>query len=132
MPAYPGNAQAQLLENNRQVYLWDNETIPVDTIGSLSRAVEVRRVNQSFYPWGLSFEAVFSGAPGTFEIDIMAANNDIGLPNPGNYVKIGTISSVNGNNVGRWDMPSYFWPKFIAVYMKALGNSVTVSLQVTK
>lgn len=133
MPAYPGNSLAYPLINNRQHFLWENETVPVNTSpGSLSRAFELQRVNQSFYPWGLSFEAWFSGAPGAFEIDIVGANNDIGYPTPGNYIVLGTITMVNSQNVGRWDMPSNMWPKFIAAYLKALTNPVTVTLQVTK
>jgi hypothetical protein len=133
MPAYPGNALAQPLLNNRQVFLWDNESIPASASpGSLSRAFELQRVNQSFYPWGLSFEAWFSGDPGAFEIDIMGANND----NAENYVELGTIAATNhatsGAYVGRWDMPSNMWPKFIAAYMKTLPNTVNVTLQVTK
>jgi hypothetical protein len=133
MPAYPGNSLAYPLINNRQHFLWENETVPVNiSPGSLSRAFELQRVNQSFYPWGLSFEAWFSGAPGAFEIDIVGANNDIGYPTPGNYIVLGTITMVNSQNVGRWDMPSNMWPKFIAGYLKALTNPVTVTLQVTK
>jgi len=134
MPAYPGNNLAKPLINNRQHFLWNAETVPVNaSAGSLSMAFELQRVNQSFYPWGLSFEAWFSAAPGAFEIDIMGANNDIGIPSPGNYVQIGTITAVNGQNVGRWDMPSNVWPKYIAAYLKTLTNSsVLVSLQVTK
>ena len=132
-PAYPGNSLAKPLLNNRQVFLWENEAVPASASpGSLSRAFELERVNQSFYPWGLSFEAWFSGAPGTFEIDIMGANNDIGYPTPGNYILLGTITAVNTQNVGRWDMPSNMWPKFVAAYMKTLGNSVNETLQVTK
>ena len=133
MPGYAGNNQAKPLINNRQHFLWDNELVPVNTTGSLSVAFELQRVNQSFYPWGLSFECQFSAAPGAFEIDIVAANNDNGIPSPGNYVQIGNITSVNGQNVGRWDMPSYFWPKYIAAYLKTLSNGAAlITMQVTK
>jgi hypothetical protein len=133
MPAYEGNSQAVPLINNRQIYLWNNESPAVNgATGSLSISVELQRVNQSFYPWGLSFEAWFSGAPGAFEIDIMGSNTDTGSPSPGNYVKIGSITTVNGSNVGRWDMPSNVWPKYVAGYLLTLTNPVSVTLQVTK
>ncbi len=132
MSAYPGNGLATLLDNNRQVYLWDNDTVPVNTVGSLSVAYQLRRIDNAFYPWGLSFECWFSAAPGAFEIDIMGANNDVGYPTPGNYVQIGSITAVNANNVGRWDMASYIWPRYIAAYLKTLTNSVLVTLQATK
>ena len=133
MPPYPGNNLAQMLQNNRQVYLWENEIIPASaSVGSLSVAFQVWKVNQSFYPYGISFEAWFDGAPGAFEIDILGANQDLGYPNPGHYVQLGNITAVNGSNVGRWDMPSNMWPKYVAAYMKTLTNAVAVTLQVTK
>lgn len=133
MPAYPGNGLAQLLANNREAFLWLNETVPASTSpGSLSVAFKLDRISQSFYPWGLSFEVWFSGPPGTFEVDLMGANNDIGYPTPGNYVQIGSITNVNSSNVGRWDMASNIWPKYVAGYLKTLTNAVSITLQVTK
>lgn len=129
MPAYAGNNQAKLLHNNGQGFLWDNEVAPV---GTLSKAYILERINRSYYPWGLSFEVSFSGAPGAFEIDLMAANSDIGNPAPGNYIQIGTITTVNSSNVGRWDMPSNVWPKYVAAYITTLTNAVNVTLTVTK
>ncbi len=126
MPAYPGSSLANILANNRQVYLWDDESVPAGaTYGSLSWAFQLERHNRSFYPWGFSVEVWFSGAPGTFEIDIMGANNDL----MENYVQIGSITAVNSSNVGRWDMASYIWPKYVAAYMKTLTNAVNVTLQ---
>ncbi len=129
MPSYAGTGQAQLLYENTQKYLWQNETVATST---LSLAYELRRVLSTFYPWGLSFEVIFSGNPGTFEIDIMGANNDIAV----NYVQIGTITvtnnSTSGVYVGRWDMPTNVWPKYVAGYVKTLGNTVNVTLQVTR
>ena len=133
MPAYPGNGLATSLAYNRQVYLWDNETVPASaSFGSLSKACLIQRIDGGYYPWGLSFEAMFSGNPGVFEIDLMGANNDTGYPTPGNYIQLGNITEVNGSYVGRWDMPSNIWPKYVAAYMKTLGNSVNVWLQVTR
>ena len=126
MPAYPGTDLAKILANNRQVYLWNNETVAAGaSIGSLSVSFELERHNRSFYPWGLSVEVWFSEAPGTFEIDIMGANND----SLGHYVQIGSIVAVNSSNVGRWDMATNIWPKYIAAYLKTLTNAVNVSAQ---
>jgi hypothetical protein len=107
MPGYQGQGQAKLLSDNQQKYLWQNEPV---TAGALSIAYELTRVSRSFYPWGLSFEVMFSAAPGAFEIDITAANNDIA----GDYIQIGTITTANATNVGRCDMPSNVWPKYVA------------------
>jgi hypothetical protein len=125
MPAYPGNSQAILLRNNRQGHFWNNETVPANT---LSRAFQLERINRSSYPWGCSFEAFFGGIPGAFEIDIMGANMDVIQ----NYVSLGTITAVNSYNVGRWDMPSNMWPKYVAAFVKTLTNAVGVTVQVTR
>jgi len=125
MPGFAGTGQAALLRGNQQVFLWQNES---GITGRLSLAFELARVNRSFYPWGLSFEVVFSGAPGVFEIDIMGANNDIAR----NYISLGTITAVNTANVGRWDMDSHFWPKYVAGFVKSLGSAVNITLQITR
>lgn len=129
MPGYKGNGLATLLRSNQQGDLWLKESVPV---GSYSTAFQLERISHSSYPWGLSFEAVFSADPGTFEIDILGANNDTGDPGPGNYVQLGTITSVNASFVGRLDMASNMWPKFVRAYLKTLTNAVVVSLQVTR
>ena len=130
MSAYAGSNQAKILRNNAQVFLWNNE-VPV--VGTLSVAFLLERINRSYYPWGLSFEASFSGDPGTFEIDLMGANNDQLV----NYIQLGTISSTNNGGiftgfVGRWDMPSNMWPKYVAGYISALTNAVRLTLTATK
>jgi hypothetical protein len=125
MPGFAGSGKAQLLRDNQQVYLWQNEAVAA---GVLSVAFELARVSHSFYPWGLSCEVAFAGAPGAFEIDIMAANND----SAANFISIGTITTVNNANVARWDMPTNIWPKYIAGFVKTLTNAVNVSLQVTR
>lgn len=132
MPAYGGSNLAKLLHNNVQGFLWDNE-IPV--VGTLSKAYILERINRSFYPWGLSFEATFSGNPGAFEIDLMGANNDQLI----SYNFLGSIVQTNNlygtiftGYVGRWDMPSQIWPKYVAGYIKTLTNAVNLTLTVTK
>lgn len=132
MGAYPGPNQANFLRDNSLRYMWDNEPV---VAGELSVAFMPERINRSFYPYGMSFEASFSGNPGVFEIDIMGANNDVQQ----NYVFLGSITSTNNaygsifaGYVGRWDMPSNMWPKYVAGYIKALANAVNVTLTVAK
>ena len=133
MPAYPGNNLAKELLNNRQGYLWLNEAPPVNTYpGSLSVAYQLQRINQSFYPWGAAFEVAFSAAPGAFNIYIMGSNTDQGNPSPGYYIQLGNISVVNSSNVGRWDMPSNMWPRYVAAFIAQLTNPVNVTLSVTR
>jgi hypothetical protein len=129
MPNYTNGSQATLWRENQQPFFWNNETVAT---GTLSIAYQMARINRTFYPWGISFEVIFSGNPGTFEVDIMAANNDL----KANFVQIGNITVTNnvtsGAYVGRWDMPSNMWPKYVAGYLKTLANSVNVTLQGTR
>ena len=130
MPGYPGNDLANLLRSNQQAFLWNNENAAA---GALSAAVQLERISHSSYPWGVAFDVQFSGAPGAFEIDIVGAQDDVGYPNPGQYVVLGTITAVNSSNCGRWDMPSNMWPKFVAAILKTLTNSaVNTTLRVTR
>lgn len=125
MPNYTSPNQAKLIYENEQRHFWNNETVAA---GQLSRGWEIYRVSRSFYPWGLSLEVSFSGAPGIFEIDLMGANTDI----QGAYIKIGSITSVNASNYGRLDMPSNVWPKYVAAQVVSLGNAVNVTAVVTR
>lgn len=133
MPAYGGNGTAGLLNANRTAYFWQSEIVPVNTFpGSLSFAYQLERVPNVVAPWGASFEVIFNGNPGAFEIDIVGANTDQAQ----NYTYLGNItqaaSYVPGYYVGRWDMPSNIWVKYVAAYMKTLTNAVQATLQVTR
>lgn len=133
MGAYAGINQAKLLRENRQIFLWQNDVIPAGVAGSpsnvsLSLAVQLERVRSVSYPWGFSVEVAFSGAPGTFEIDVMIADTD----DPTHYVQFTTIATVNAFNVGRVDVLTS-WAKYVALYMKTLGNAgVAVTAQITR
>ena len=133
MPGYPGGGLGKLLRANRQGFMWDNDTVPAGVFpGSLSTAFLLERLDNASYPWGASFEVVFSGNPGAFEIDIVGCNIDQAQ----NYTYLGMInlatSYVSGYYVGRWDMPSNVWVKYVAAYMKTLTNAVQTTLQVTR
>jgi hypothetical protein len=124
MPNYTSNDQAALLYENSQEFFWNNETVAA---GTLSIGWQFRRVLGAFYPWGFAVEVQFSGAPGTFELDIMGAETDV----KGNYVKLGSITSVNSSNVGRFDALTFF-PKYVAAFMTTLGNAVNTTCKVTR
>jgi hypothetical protein len=125
MPNYGSPYSTTLLYENQQKFFWNQETVAT---GNLSIAFEIYRVSRSHYPWGLSVEVTFSGAPGAFEVDIMGANSDL----LANYVQLGNITTANATNVGRWDMPTNMWPKFIAAYLKTLTNAVSITCAVTR
>jgi hypothetical protein len=128
MPAYAGINQATLLRENKQVLAWQNEIVPASqTNGSLSIAFQLERVRSVNYPWGFSVEVAFAGNPGTFEVDVMVADTD----NPNNYIPVAYINQTNTFYVGRADVLS-FYPKYVALYMNTLGNSVAVTGQITR
>lgn len=126
MPEYGGSGLAQLLRENEQRFLWQVETVAV---GELSIAYQLARVPTAYYPWGLSAELSFSAAPGTFEIDIVGSNSDTAA----SYISLGSISTVNASNFGRWDLTPGLWPRYVAGVVKTLGNAgVLVTLAVTR
>ena len=66
MSAYPGNGLANLIGVNRQAYLWNNSTVPVNTSpGSLSLAFQLARLDNANYPWGASFECLVFWSAGS-------------------------------------------------------------------
>ena len=128
MPGYAGVGKATLLRENRQVFCWQNDTVPASsTNGSLSVAYQLERVRSVSYPWGFSVEVAFSGNPGAFEVDVMVADTD----NPAYFVQWTNITQVNSFNVGRVDVLNS-WAKYVALYMKTLTNAVTVTAQLTR
>ena len=137
MPGYAGSGLAALLRNDQSgiMFSYNDGTIAAKT---LSVAFQLERINRSFYPWGLSLEVQFSANPGSFDIDLLGANTDA----PQNYVVLGSITSTNNayNSdstnfsgwVGRYDMATNLWPKYVAGYVKTLTNAVNISLIVNK
>lgn len=127
MPGYSGAGQAALLRTNQQVFLFNNEPI---LSGTASIAVQLERISRSSYPFGASFQLKFSGAPGTFEVDIQTSDTDLDA----DYCNINTwnsTASLNTNNVGRIELPQ-FWAKFVRAYVKTLTNAVNVTVLVTR
>jgi len=132
MPGY-GIGQTKKLPYARQGIMWQTEIVAAGAYpGSLSVAYELERFDGPFYPWGAAFEVVFNGNPGTFEIDIVGCNSDQAQ----NYTYLGSITAatsyVSGYYVGRWDMPSNVWVKYVAAWMKTLTNAVAVTLTATR
>jgi len=131
MPAYPQGGLAKLLRGNQQGFMFNNELV---IVGEFSVAFQLERISHSAYPWGASFEAIFSANPGTFEIDIMGANVD----QLANYNLLGSITATNnatsGAWVGRYDMASNLWPKFVLGYINKFPSfaTVQVTLQATR
>ena len=124
---YPGAGQAVLLRCGEQLTLWNNQVITAGTTTSLAVQVEWIKSGFFFVP-KLSVEIVFSGAPGTFEIDVQYAETDTG----NNYIaSTTTITTVNSNNVARWDLPAGFFPKYARLFAKTFPNAVTANAIIT-
>ena len=121
---YPGTAKAELLHVNQQGYLLKDTRI---AIGQASVGVQLERGNRNFYQWGAAIQVEFSGAPGVFEIDVEASEDDRNV----SYVSIATIVAVNAFNVGRAAI-GFTWPKFIRVKVVALANDVLTTALVTR
>lgn len=131
MSGYAGVGQAKLLRENTQIFLWQNEIIAAGSaVGSLSMAVQLERVRSESYPWGFSAEVAFAGAPGAFDVDVMGSDTD----DPRYFNKIGSITTVNAFNVGRFDGigPNLTYPKYVALFMTTLANAVAVTGQLTR
>lgn len=125
MPNYTNNGLAQLLYENRQAFLWNNETV---VAGNSSIAFQLHRERGAFYPWGMSLELSFSGDPGAFEVDIETADVDIDT----HYVTINTMTSgLNSSYVGRLELPS-FWAKYVRAQVATLTNSVAITVLLTR
>lgn len=73
-------------------------------------------------------ELLFSGAPGTFEVDIQEAdsNTDTAFTTPAGAV----ITAVNGSNYASLDLQ--ILGRFVRGNVIALGNSVKVNLRLTQ
>jgi hypothetical protein len=125
MPAYTGPAQAKLLYENRQEYLFQNENV---TNGTASIAYQLHRERGAFYPWGISLELSFSGNPGVFEVDIETADFDA----DSHFVTINTLTGgLNTSYVGRLELPS-FWAKYVRAHVVTVTNPVTVTILLTR
>lgn len=125
MPGYAGTARAQLLYENRQAYLFQNETV---ANGTASIAYQLRRERGAYYPWGMSLEFTFSADPGTFEVDVETADTD----DNAHYVSlIALTNGLNTSYVGRIELPS-FWAKFVRVQVITLTNTVAITVLLTR
>lgn len=125
MPNYTGDAKAKLLNTNTQAYLWKAETLVGLPVASV--AFQLSRIKSASYPFGVSYELRFSGAPGAFQLDIQDADTDV----EENYVTIYTQSSVNSNNAARIELPN-LWTKFVRGRLVTLTNAVAITLKVTR
>lgn len=119
MPAYAASS-AKFLQMNGQVLVWDAETIAANA-ASEAVLLERRKSNNNYPVWGFAVQVAFTGAPGSFDIEVQGAETDTAA----SYVKLASITAVNSSNVGRGDYLSYY-PKYVRLFAKTLtGATVT-------
>jgi len=125
MPVYPGPNQADLLHENKQEYLFQNETIAP---GQASIAHQLARTPGKSYPFGASFQIIFSGNPGTFRLDVQTAD----LDQDSSFVTVSSLTAgLNGAYQGRIELPT-FWAKYVRVLLVTLTNPVNTSVLVSR
>lgn len=125
---YRGAGQARLLNANHQYFLLQNQSYAPGPSNTASVAVQLERQKSASYPFGVSYEVLFSGAPGAFQLDIQHADTDTDAA----YVTMNSISAVNSNNSARVELPAT-WTKFARVKMTtAPANPVTATVQVSR
>lgn len=130
MPFYPGSGKAKLINANDQVLLFNADRPGPGTPNKASIAVLLARGQQAQggFPFQFAVELSFSGAPGTFEVDIQGSETDTDA----SYILLGTaITTVNSSNYARFDGVS-FYPRFVRAFVKTLGNDVTVTAVITR
>ena len=79
--------------------------------------------------YSISAEIQFSGAPGTFEVDLQTADTDTDHA----YVTVpgyGVINQVNANNWTRAEVSVK--AKFARLYLSARGNSVSMTASISR
>jgi hypothetical protein len=123
---YPGPGKAVLLRPGMSTFLFQNNLI---TAGQSSIAVQLERTKSGFfYPIGFSVEVSFSGAPGTFEVDVQTSDTD----QDSFYVLNTKITTgLNASNVGRLEVLSY-WALFARISVPTLQNAVNVTAKITR
>jgi hypothetical protein len=138
---YPGPGQAFLLRDNCQQWLLQQQLLPAGGVAlasggnpSASIAVQLERINRTYYPFGLSFQVAFTNVsgvaanPGAFELDIQSADIDADQY----FVTLASAALTGGLNAsyqGRLELPpTSFWAKYIRAYVKTLGSAVYASV----
>jgi hypothetical protein len=100
---------------------------PTDTLSATFKSAQVAlQHTYAGTQQRLSVEVVFSGNPGTFQLNLQTADSDVDA----NYQTEGAnISSVT-NNVARLEVNQVV-ANFARLVFSALGNSVTATAKIT-
>lgn len=124
MPAYNANPALYAIAPGDAIQVWNAEQ-PAAGAGGPSASQQIAATYAQGLAPGISFEGFFSGAPGSFEIDVQASNVDSDaqyqtLPN-------GAISSVDAVNQTFLYVDAISNFKFYRALMRSRGNAVNVT-----
>ena len=135
MPAY-GTAKAIQLDLGETATVWSAETpTPGATMGATSLPIALANIPGQTQ--AISASIAFSGAPGTFEVDLLTSDADSSGPAStgnllswSNYVQKATVTAVNASNVARLEVTG-IKAKFCALQLVSRTNSVSATATVT-
>ena len=123
MPVY-GSQNPIALSSGTVVNVWNAET-PTPGNGTTAASQQVALTPGR----GFAADLKFSGAPGTFEVDVQAAAGDADT----NYQTVanGNITTVDStNNTAHFD-GSLVVARFVRLLMRSRGNAVSVTATIT-
>src|SRR4029077_16814703 len=123
MPVYGKFVPQQSAAPGVVTPMWTAETPTPGTSGAAaSHAVGLVRTPAGKMP--IAIHGNFSGAPGTFEIDLQVADTDA----EAQYITVngGIINSVDANQNFHFEFPNLIG-RFVRLLLRARGNSVSVT-----
>jgi len=123
LSAYAGGNQATALDPGVQGTAFNAESVKTTLPASLAFAM-TRGGGQ---PFGVSWELIFSAAPGAFQIDVQHADTD----SETSYVTVNSVTAVNANQAARVELPAC-WTKFSRLKVVSLANDVQLTARCTR
>jgi len=100
---------------------------PTDTLSASFKSAQVAlQHTYAGTQQRISVEIAFSGAPGTFTLNLQTADSDVDA----NYANEGTAISSVTNNVARLEVPQVV-ANFARLVFTALQNSVTATAKIS-
>jgi hypothetical protein len=125
LPVYNATTPPPLVDIGQVVTLWSAET-PTPGNGTTAASQQVT-LSKTLH--GFAIDGKFSGAPGTFEVDVQVAAVDADA----NYQTAvgGNITSVDStNNTFHFD-GTLVKAKYVRLLMRTRGNSVSITATIT-
>lgn len=129
MPAYSNSVPPSAVWPGDSAQVWNGET-PTPGNGGVSASSRLAIGTQAGSPGGFSVTGFFSGAPGTFEIDVQVS--DVDSDTQYQTCANGNITSVDStNNTFHFD-GSTVLTTFVRLLMRSRTNSVAVTADVRR